>query len=226
MRDHHVDRPGVYGQQCPQLTGPNRPIDLIPPHHAQQPSTAGRSPNSTHAAPPHQQRQHQNLHPTAPRDIAGAASRDNASIARRDNASIARRDNASIARGWLRQPGGHGGGPAPDPIPNSDVKTTSAHDTAPQGAGKSVAARSSEPTHQHTTHKTHRHTARETKTAQSATRRRSTDTHAGWSSPVARQAHNLKVTGSNPVPATPFAQSRGTWPRGKSLRSGASPAPN
>ena len=27
-------------------------------------------------------------------------------------------------------------------------------------------------------------------------------TDAGWSSPVARQAHNLKVTGSNPVPAT------------------------
>ena len=29
-----------------------------------------------------------------------------------------------------------------------------------------------------------------------------THTTAGWSSPVARQAHNLKVTGSNPVPAT------------------------
>ena len=28
------------------------------------------------------------------------------------------------------------------------------------------------------------------------------NTDAGWSSPVARQAHNLKVTGSNPVPAT------------------------
>jgi hypothetical protein len=27
---------------------------------------------------------------------------------------------------------------------------------------------------------------------------------AGWSSPVARQAHNLKVTGSNPVPASKF----------------------
>src|ERR1700744_1258560 len=27
---------------------------------------------------------------------------------------------------------------------------------------------------------------------------------AGWSSPVARQAHNLKVTGSNPVPAPKF----------------------
>jgi hypothetical protein len=30
-----------------------------------------------------------------------------------------------------------------------------------------------------------------------------TNTHiAGWSSPVARQAHNLKVAGSNPAPAT------------------------
>ena len=27
---------------------------------------------------------------------------------------------------------------------------------------------------------------------------------AGWSSPVARQAHNLKVIGSNPIPATKF----------------------
>ena len=27
---------------------------------------------------------------------------------------------------------------------------------------------------------------------------------AGWSSPVARQAHNLKVGGSNPPPATNF----------------------
>jgi len=26
-------------------------------------------------------------------------------------------------------------------------------------------------------------------------------TDAGWSSPVARQAHNLKVVGSNPAPA-------------------------
>src|SRR5882724_997524 len=32
------------------------------------------------------------------------------------------------------------------------------------------------------------------------------DYDAGWSSPVARQAHNLKVTGSNPVPATKIAQ--------------------
>src|SRR5437660_38252 len=30
---------------------------------------------------------------------------------------------------------------------------------------------------------------------------------AGWSSPVARQAHNLKVTGSNPVPAPKIPKS-------------------
>jgi hypothetical protein len=30
----------------------------------------------------------------------------------------------------------------------------------------------------------------------------SIDMGAGWSSPVARQAHNLKVVGSNPTPAT------------------------
>ncbi len=29
---------------------------------------------------------------------------------------------------------------------------------------------------------------------------------AGWSSPVARQAHNLKVAGSNPAPATTFTE--------------------
>ncbi len=30
---------------------------------------------------------------------------------------------------------------------------------------------------------------------------------AGWSSPVARQAHNLKVVGSNPAPATKIKNS-------------------
>jgi hypothetical protein len=35
----------------------------------------------------------------------------------------------------------------------------------------------------------------------SATKPQTHHTPAGWSSPVARQAHNLKVTGSNPVPA-------------------------
>src|SRR5260221_1387978 len=36
----------------------------------------------------------------------------------------------------------------------------------------------------------------------SAFRKASQRFNAGWSSPVARQAHNLKVIGSNPIPAT------------------------
>src|SRR4051812_49366762 len=40
--------------------------------------------------------------------------------------------------------------------------------------------------------------------------------NAGWSSPVARQAHNLKVVGSNPTPATkltnPNTQSKQNTP--------------
>src|SRR5207302_8017565 len=38
--------------------------------------------------------------------------------------------------------------------------------------------------------------------------------NAGWSSPVARQAHNLKVTGSNPVPATTESSDPGPTPPG------------
>jgi hypothetical protein len=41
---------------------------------------------------------------------------------------------------------------------------------------------------------------------------------AGWSSPVARQAHNLKVAGSNPAPATTITDSR---PRAAFLLSGS-----
>ena len=36
---------------------------------------------------------------------------------------------------------------------------------------------------------------------------------AGWSSPVARQAHNLKVVGSNPTPATRISQHTQTLER-------------
>src|SRR5215204_991979 len=37
------------------------------------------------------------------------------------------------------------------------------------------------------------------------TRSTTQQANAGWSSPVARQAHNLKVRGSNPLPATSSA---------------------
>ena len=43
---------------------------------------------------------------------------------------------------------------------------------------------------------------------------RTLDTNAGWSSPVARQAHNLKVIGSNPIPATTFTERASSADRG------------
>jgi hypothetical protein len=107
-----------------------------------------------------------------------------------------------IATGWIGRPGGHRGGPAPDPIPNSAVKTPSAHGTVPQGTGESVAARSSNPP--------------------STPRARPTNPaphippNAGWSSPVARQAHNLKAAGSNPAPATSI-NCRAPGPKGRGL---------
>ena len=53
-------------------------------------------------------------------------------------------------------------------------------------------------------HTTQKHTAQTTKSLARQCRCQTPD--AGWSSPVARQAHNLKVTGSNPVPATTFTE--------------------
>ena len=43
--------------------------------------------------------------------------------------------------------------------------------------------------------------------------RRNKNGAAGWSSPVARQAHNLKVVGSNPTPATKQTPSPATSTR-------------
>ena len=97
----------------------------------------------------------------------------------------------------LGRPGGHCGEPAPDPIPNSAVKTPSAYDTTSQDVGKSVAARSSKALQLgcYTMDPVAVGQPSNSSTIQQPT-------HAGWSSPVARQAHNLKVVGSNPTPAT------------------------
>src|SRR6478736_1561853 len=38
---------------------------------------------------------------------------------------------------------------------------------------------------------------------------------AGWSSPVARQAHNLKAAGSNPAPATRSSRQNNQKPRSR-----------
>ena len=91
--------------------------------------------------------------------------------------------------------------PEPDPISNSAVKHASAHGTVSQGTGESVAAR---PAQRNPSIPSPRSAQR----PRSPPNRRSASPDqphnlgAGWSSPVARQAHNLKVTGSNPVPVT------------------------
>ena len=76
-----------------------------------------------------------------------------------------------------------------DPIPNSNVKSPSAYDTVAISHGKVGRRQAFSYTTSH------------------SPKKKSLPTHttiliAGWSSPVARQAHNLKVAGSNPAPAT------------------------
>src|SRR3954452_22822781 len=65
---------------------------------------------------------------------------------------------------------------------------TDAPDTAPEAGGRRGGGQRST-TPRHETHGRPREP-------------QATGHDAGWSSPVARQAHNLKVAGSNPAPAT------------------------
>src|SRR5579871_5187489 len=104
--DHHVDRPEVDVQQCPELTGTNRSIGLIN-HPTIHPSHAAIKPgpkNPGHIAQRHTRfTKHHN--PNAPQEHLD--------------------DLVAIARANT-----------PDPIPNSDVKSRSANGTAPQDAGE------------------------------------------------------------------------------------------
>ena len=117
----------------------------------------------------------------------------------------------------LRRPGGPCEEPKPDPIPNSAVKLLSANGTVSQDPGESVAARPAnhiEKTSQSQTSykltRLHRGVEQPPCRASAKTAITQPGCHAndaekitaGWSSPVARQAHNLKVVGSNPAPAT------------------------
>ena len=211
-------------RQRVKLTGPNRPIGSIH-HHAQQSSPTNQA-TAPSRKPAKSQRppQHTGTRTHAPEPRPHQDT---------NNPSLIPNDHLVLGR-----PGGHGGETAPDPIPNSAVKTPSAYDTAPQGAGKSVAARSSK--HQHTHQGKLAKQAAQTslqkqaavaslqnkppgelaKQAAVASLQKQAAGNAGWSSPVARQAHNLKVIGSNPIPATkPQIQPRTCSP-GRVMRRG------
>ena len=119
MADHHVDRPEVEAGQPAQLTGTNRSIDLLPgapkaPHHRPRaaPIPAPAAHKTLPLTSPHITPQH--------RVPLGAFA----------STGLARAGLVAMARGQ-----------APDPIPNSAVKTLSAHGTAAPAAEESVAAR-------------------------------------------------------------------------------------
>ena len=141
----------------------------------------------------------------------------------------------------LPWPGGHGAGAPPDPIPNSAVKPRRAQGTAVLTVGERVVARPGQqfprpevsdqigawpvppgiawPVHDSLP----RGPARLTSDLWPLT-------FAGWSSPVARQAHNLKVAGSNPAPATtdhlPHEARPGRHGRGVRFTTPPTPWPN
>ena len=126
------------------------------------------------------------------------------------------------------RPGGYSGEPEPDPIPNSAVKLSCANGTKSRRlgrVGRCQACQGQEPGLRYQSSVV-RAQLSELSCQSSGIRARvlelrtgpasNTPLHdhsitlepnasgidAGWSSPVARQAHNLKVVGSNPTPAT------------------------
>ena len=111
MEDHHVDRPGVEAQQCVKLTGTNRSIGLIVLINQCSLFKVGV----------------QGLCPLAPRRLRAAMALVVALLLQGATLILRIRPDTPFD---LRLPGGYGGVPTPDPIPNSAVKSSSADGTA------------------------------------------------------------------------------------------------
>ena len=96
---------------------------------------------------------------------------------------------------FLQRPGGHGEGPSTRSHPELGRET-------PQRRWYCVLRRGRVGRRQVFEGKPR--TNRQNRTAIPQQTKNPNTTNAGWSSPVARQAHNLKVAGSNPAPATKY----------------------
>ena len=130
MEDDHVDRPGVEERQRLKLTGTNSSIGLIvliPYAHRETRWSDQRSRMSG---------------PYGPMLREGAGNRRRAvalaglrACARKPQTSPWHRKQLLEQRAFCR-PGGYGGAAAPDPIPNSAVKRSSADGTSSQDAGE------------------------------------------------------------------------------------------
>lgn len=138
MEDDHVDRPGVEERQRLKLTGTNSSIGLIVlityAHHQRNPKDCRRrNPKDCRlmVVCPRGSRLRRRLR-AGPRKGSDARSRLRTASENRD----ARHEKQLLEQRALCRPGGYGGAAAPDPIPNSAVKRSSADGTSSQDAGE------------------------------------------------------------------------------------------
>jgi hypothetical protein len=130
VEDDHVDRPGVEERQRLKLTGTNSSIGLIVLIPNIHPTKSDGLPALTHERPL------QAYAPRGRRTTGDAQSRLRASPVGKTQTSPWHRKQLLDFEHAFRRPGGYGGAAAPDPIPNSAVKRSSADGTSSQDAGE------------------------------------------------------------------------------------------
>ena len=119
--DHWVDRPEMEAPQGVELTGTNRPSDLNTTHETrvkkQHAASTVRFPNNKHREPTHSS--------TTAQQNSSATEADTR-LAQPPPALFKAAGEGCGGRVF----GGHGGGETPGPIPNPEVKPSSADGTA------------------------------------------------------------------------------------------------
>jgi hypothetical protein len=205
VQDQHVDRPDVDARQRVQLTGPNRSIALEQPTDPHSP---------THNSDVRELPDVRAFAPTSPAhsrtsDIRNLISESAATAGwpwrggpTRSHPEL---DRETPQRRWycVSRRGRVGRRPAlPAGSENRGQRTGIRHrrtEALSPGICPLMLIRKPEPSHAQSRKAL---TATPGAKATGPSRHTSPTPAAGWSSPVARQAHNLKVGGSNPPPAT------------------------
>ncbi len=183
MIDHHVDRPDVEAQRCAKLTGPNRPTGSRSNHHPQ----------------------HASVQWSVVSDQWSGESRHGWPFVRHETIARARAQQAHAARtGTLPSDlirGLH-------PFQGLSRQRALWMGWTTWWLWRGARTRShpelgrENPQRPWYCASRHGRVGRRQVLQPIPTTNTHTITPAGWSSPVARQAHNLKAAGSNPAPAT------------------------